>query len=198
MKDRHSHWIVASLATCITAVSLVLLVPVASSGITKDREVGYGQIRFKGHGPEYWYNRAVARYKQVKAGKKKNHQLIRAMRRQQRIIVSQPNTRVAIQVATVVYQEMANLRRQLGLNVSYGDEDDFIRVAECESPGLSPTLRNDTPIYNGEHATGLFQFIPSTWASTPFARFDIYNGWANAMAAAWMWSVGRRGEWACR
>lgn len=75
---------------------------------------------------------------------------------------------------------------------------DMIRVANCESPGLDPTLVNDQPIYNGEHATGLFQFIPSTWASTPYAGYNIFDPYANSLAAGWMWSVGRRGEWACK
>jgi len=35
------------------------------------------------------------------------------------------------------------------------------------------------------------------WATTPWAGDNIYDPVANANAAAWMWSVGRRGEWVC-
>lgn len=58
-------------------------------------------------------------------------------------------------------------------------------VAYCESR-LNPKVVNRTPIWNGEHATGLMQFIPSTWATTPYARFSILDGYANALAGAWL------------
>ena len=75
----------------------------------------------------------------------------------------------------------------------YGQSrDDMLRVATCES-GLDPS--NYTPPYG---ASGLFQFLPGTWATTPYAGYDIFDPWANANAAGWMWSVGRRGEWVCQ
>jgi uncharacterized protein YraI len=75
----------------------------------------------------------------------------------------------------------------------YGQNgDEMLRVARCES-GLDPS--NVTPPYQ---ASGLFQFLPSTWASTPYADQDIFDPVANAYAAAWMWSVGRRNEWVCQ
>ena len=67
----------------------------------------------------------------------------------------------------------------------------MITVAQCES-GLDPS--NYTPPFDAE---GLFQFLPDTWASTPYASYDRNDAWASANAAAWMWSVGRRGEWVC-
>jgi uncharacterized protein YraI len=68
----------------------------------------------------------------------------------------------------------------------------MLRVAQCES-GLDPS--NYTPPYG---ASGLFQFLPGTWATTPYAGSDIYDPVASAFAAGWMWSVGRRGEWVCQ
>jgi LysM repeat protein len=67
----------------------------------------------------------------------------------------------------------------------------MLAVAQCES-GLNPQAVN-----GASQASGLFQFLPSTWATTPFASQSIFNAQANANAAAWMWSVGRRGEWVC-
>ena len=76
---------------------------------------------------------------------------------------------------------------------TYGQNgDDMLRVAQCES-GLDPY--NVTSPYS---ASGLFQFLPGTWASTPFAGEDIFDPVANANAAGWMWSVGRRNEWVCQ
>ena len=68
----------------------------------------------------------------------------------------------------------------------------MVRVARCES-GLDPYAKNpDGPYY------GLFQFLPSTWDDTPFAKESWYDPKANARAAGWMWKVGRRNEWACQ
>lgn len=69
---------------------------------------------------------------------------------------------------------------------------DMLRVASCES-GLDPS--NYTAPYG---AAGLFQFLPGTWDSTPYAGYSVYDPWANANAAGWMWAVGRRGEWVCQ
>ena len=75
----------------------------------------------------------------------------------------------------------------------YGQSrEDMLRVARCESL-LNPSLIH--PAYN---ASGLFQFLPSTWATTPYASYYILDPVANAYAASWMWSVGRRGEWVCQ
>jgi hypothetical protein len=67
----------------------------------------------------------------------------------------------------------------------------MLRVAECES-NLDPYAVNPSGSY------GLFQFIRSTWESTPFGNKDIFDPEANANAAAWMWSEGRKSEWVCQ
>jgi soluble lytic murein transglycosylase-like protein len=71
-------------------------------------------------------------------------------------------------------------------------EEDLLRVGRCES-NLDPRAVNEAGPYYG-----LFQFLRSTWAGTPFAHQDIFDPVANARAAAWMWQQGRRGEWACQ
>jgi uncharacterized protein YraI len=72
------------------------------------------------------------------------------------------------------------------------DGSDMLRVAECES-NLDP--KNVTPPHS---ASGLFQFLPGTWKTTPYADRSVFDPEANAYAAAWMWSVGRRSEWVCQ
>lgn len=85
------------------------------------------------------------------------------------------------------------------INIIYAAADeygqpraDMLRVARCESV-LDPNAVN--PYSN---ASGLFQFLPGTWATTPFANENIFDPVANANAAGWMWSVGRRNEWTCQ
>lgn len=67
----------------------------------------------------------------------------------------------------------------------------MLTVAQCES------LLDPNAVNGYSNASGLFQFLPGTWATTPFAGADIFDPVANANAAGWMWSVGRRGEWVC-
>jgi Transglycosylase-like domain len=68
------------------------------------------------------------------------------------------------------------------------------RVALCETGG---TLRARS-LNRSSGASGLFQFLPSTWRTTPYARFSVWSPYTNAMAAAWMHVNGRSGEWVCR
>lgn len=65
------------------------------------------------------------------------------------------------------------------------------RKARCES-------RLHRYSHNPSGASGLLQFLPKTWRSTPFARFSVYDPYANALAAGWMHAAGRGGEWTCR
>jgi uncharacterized protein YraI len=67
----------------------------------------------------------------------------------------------------------------------------MLRVAECES-NLNPYAVNPSGSY------GLFQFIRTTWKSTPYGNEDIFDPEANANAAGWMWSQGRKSEWVCQ
>lgn len=69
---------------------------------------------------------------------------------------------------------------------------DMLRVAQCESV-LDPNAVNPA-----SGVSGLFQFMPSTWATTPYADQDIFDPVANSEAAAWMWANGRRNEWHCQ
>jgi hypothetical protein len=66
------------------------------------------------------------------------------------------------------------------------------RVARCES-SLDPCAYNKSGPYYG-----LFQFLKSTWKTTPYKDEDIYDPEAQALAAAWMWKQGRKNEWACQ
>lgn len=76
---------------------------------------------------------------------------------------------------------------------AYGQpREDMLRVARCESV-LDPNAVN-----SASNASGLFQFLPSTWETTPYADENIFDPVASANAAAWMWDNGRRNEWVCQ
>lgn len=73
----------------------------------------------------------------------------------------------------------------------YGNCSTLWRKASCESHLYRYA-------HNASGASGLFQFLPSTWRSTPFGRFSVWSPYANALAAGWMHVRGRGGEWVCR
>jgi hypothetical protein len=79
----------------------------------------------------------------------------------------------------------------------YGvNADTLLRVAYCES-------RYDPLAYNGIlGASGLFQIIPGTWransAAAGYGGASVFDPVANANVAAWMFSRGQAGQWACK
>jgi hypothetical protein len=66
------------------------------------------------------------------------------------------------------------------------------RVARCESD-LDPCAVNRSGPYYG-----VYQFLKSTWKTTPYKNRSIWDPEAQALAAAWMWKQGRKDEWACK
>jgi hypothetical protein len=87
------------------------------------------------------------------------------------------------QIVDIIYEAADN----------YGQSRDaMLRVARCES-GLDPNAVGGGGAYHG-----LFQFVPSTFAGTPYGEYDIYDPWANANAAGWMWSEGKKNNWVCQ
>lgn len=79
----------------------------------------------------------------------------------------------------------------------YGaDAEQLLRVAWCES-------RYDPSAYNPTHAdSGLFQFIPTTWAANSvragYVGASPFDPVAAANVAAWMFSRGSASLWTCR
>lgn len=105
--------------------------------------------------------------------------------------------------------ELRGLRRTLRNNtdahvalrlagVVYGQDPEHIRRCWL-SEGYRGSERYQRRIVrNNREGSGAAGPAPGTWAGTPFAGFDIYNVTAQAFATAWMWSQGRRREWAGR
>ena len=67
-----------------------------------------------------------------------------------------------------------------------------LRVAKCES-GYNPNAVN-----RGSGASGLFQFLPSTWASMPQHNQSVFNPVANAQAAAVLDQRSGPNQWSCK
>lgn len=182
----------ASLFAVVLIASFLVGIAVAapSDDKNKHRTVGHGQIKYKGKGPEFWHNRAAARYRQVKELRTRLGVTTRALIRTRRVTLMRPDALTAIRLASIAYDV---------------DFDMLYRRASCESTGSSPASppSNSTLYTDAKNpkstAAGLFQFLDSTWASTPYAGFSVYSGYANALAAAWMMGpADRGGEWVCR
>jgi peptidoglycan hydrolase CwlO-like protein len=71
-----------------------------------------------------------------------------------------------------------------------------LRVAKCES-GYNPLAVN-----RSSGASGLFQFLPSSWANTPQGKAgqSVFDANANALGAAWYYNATGRtgGPWSCK
>ena len=66
-----------------------------------------------------------------------------------------------------------------------------INVAYCESRYHPNSVNTDSG------ATGLFQFLASTWSGTPYASKSRLDPVANAFAAAWLYKTYGPGRWTC-
>jgi hypothetical protein len=79
----------------------------------------------------------------------------------------------------------------------YGaDPTQLLRVAYCES-------RYNPSAYNrSSGASGLFQFLATTWAANSvragYAGASVFDPVANANTAAWMFARQQAGQWSCK
>jgi hypothetical protein len=67
-----------------------------------------------------------------------------------------------------------------------------MNVAWCESRYHPNSVNSDSG------ASGLFQFLPSTWSGTPYASQSPFDPRANSFAAAWLYSHYGPGRWVCQ
>lgn len=66
------------------------------------------------------------------------------------------------------------------------------RVAFCES------TYNPNAVNTDSGASGLFQFMPATWGSSPFAASSPFDPAANSQAAAWLYQKYGPTQWDCQ
>jgi len=67
-----------------------------------------------------------------------------------------------------------------------------LNVAYCES------RYHPTSVNSSSGASGLFQFLPSTWAFTPQHASSPFDPVANAQAAAWLYHRDGPSQWVCQ
>ena len=65
------------------------------------------------------------------------------------------------------------------------------RIAFCES------TYNPYAVNSGSGAAGLFQFMPSTWAASPWGSQSPFDPVANSQAAAWLYQRYGPRQWDC-
>ena len=67
-----------------------------------------------------------------------------------------------------------------------------MRVAACESN------YNPYAVNRSSGASGLFQFMPATWAASPERGQSVFDPVANAQAAAWLYQRSGPSQWSCK
>lgn len=67
-----------------------------------------------------------------------------------------------------------------------------VNVAYCESRYHPNSVNSDSG------ASGLFQFLPSTWAFSPYASYSPFDPKYNALAAAWLYARDGPSQWVCQ
>ncbi len=67
-----------------------------------------------------------------------------------------------------------------------------VNVAYCES------RYHPNSVNSSSGASGLFQFLPSTWAFTPWHAQSPFDPVANAQAAAWLYKRDGPNQWVCQ
>jgi hypothetical protein len=161
----------ATLLACVT----LFLLSFAASASGKQVEAGNPEPKVEAAPemvPRSWW---LAERRKGKTMARYSVRLERSRNQLRRALLARPSVSEAINLAGATYGYTATLWSK----------------ARCEShlwPGA----------HNASGASGLFQFLPGTFASTPYARFSIWSPYANAMAAGWMHAHGRGGEWVCR
>lgn len=79
----------------------------------------------------------------------------------------------------------------------YGiDPNMMLRIMSCESHGNASSVSHF--IVNGEHPTGLFQFLPSTWRSSGGTDNNILDGSAQVQIAAKKMANEGTKAWQCK
>lgn len=75
-----------------------------------------------------------------------------------------------------------------------------VYIANRESrldPTPGPTGCNLQPVADGEHACGLFEFLPSTWAATRYAHHSYFSAKWSSLAYGWARTHWNYDPWRC-
>lgn len=126
---------------------------------------------YQGKNVHWWAKHAVQARKDANARRTMIFSLRKTM-------AHTPSVEEAVKLATIVYPDFTEARAW--------------RIIRHESWMTSDPLHARNP---SSTATGLYQFLTSTFRSTPFAGSSIYSAYAQSLAAGWMHEHGRGCEW---
>lgn len=117
----------------------------------------------------------------ARANKRDSNLRGRTILRLKRTLAHRPDIREAVALASIAYPEFSQHRAWC--------------IIRHESWMTRHPLFAKNP---RSSATGLYQFLTSTYASTPYGKagFSIYSAYAQSLAAGWMHANGRGREWA--
>lgn len=155
----------------VVALAAAMIVSVASAD-----EVTTLRATYQGKNAEWWAKRAQQARKDANA----RAVTIKALRRE---LAHDPSIREAVALASVAYPQMPPCSAWA-----------IIRHESLMTPDPAHAKNPSSS------ASGLYQFLFSTWMSTPYGKagFSIWSPYAQSLAAGWMHTVGRSGEWNIR
>ena len=188
MKRRYVvHWTVAALALAAIGFGVTRPVPAAPTSSTRET---------RDDATRYWMSRA-------RAAEAKARTLTRqaaAQRRAQRAALLH-------RVSSVEALRLAAISSSADPSEQQAMYRTLYALAACETTGTTGrrlpwppserVLNHRAQNPTGEHASGLHQYLPSTWRTTPYAGESIWSPYAQALATAWMIKHGRLREWSC-
>ena len=154
----------------IVVVLALLVVTAIKAAPPTGSEPDQHRITYQGKDAHWWAMRAQQARRDANARRL-------TIRRLQRTLRYSPTIQEAVTLATIAYPAFTESRAWA--------------IIRHESQG-NPNAKN-----RSSTASGLYQFLTSTWASTPYGRTSIWNPYAASLAAGWMHQQGRRCEWWC-
>ena len=126
---------------------------------------------YQGKPIKWWADRTVIARREANASRQRVASLVRTLRHS-------PSVAESVKLAAITYPAFSEARAWC--------------IIRHESGG-NPYAKN-----RSSTASGLYQFLTSTFASTPYGRagMSIWSPYAQSLAAGYMHSVGRGREWA--
>ena len=112
---------------------------------------------------------------------------------------TEPTDRVVVVGTKVFFAGSVEYWRPMVIEsaATYGlDPNVMLRIMACESGGNATSVSHF--IVNGEHPTGLFQFLPSTWRSAGGTDSNIFDGPTQVKLAARKMSREGTSAWQCK
>jgi len=145
-------------------------VPAAQPDNGLEGPLGSPRVLYQGKSAEWWAKRA----QQARRDANARATTIRHLRRE---LAHSPSVQEAVALALMVYPEMRPC--------------DAWTIIGHESRGYTYAKNSRSS------ASGLYQFLDSTWRSTPYGRagFSVFSPYAASLGAGWMHQQGRSGEW---